>query len=85
MLKIDNNLRAFNESRRILADHQRRGEIAHLDSRIFPGGSQVDMGDSSKKDKWSIKMTGVSPKPNSVQVCLTGMSNCDDESAIGGK
>ncbi len=61
------------------------GELPILTAAYFPGGSPVDMTYSSKKDKWSIKMPGVSPKPNSVQVCLTGMSNCDDESAIGGK
>ncbi len=61
------------------------GELPILTAAYFPGGSPVDMTYSSKKDKWSIKMTGVSPKPNSVQVCFTGTLNCDDEFAIGGK
>ena len=59
-------------------------KLSILTAPYFPGGSPVDMTYSSKKDKWSIKMPGVSPKPNSVQGCFTGMSNCDDESAIGG-
>ena len=61
------------------------GKLPILTAVYFPGGSPADMTYSSKKDKWSIKMTGVSPKRNSVQVCFTGTSICDDESAIGGK
>ncbi|MCH8898691.1 MAG: hypothetical protein IIC33_10405, partial [Chloroflexi bacterium] len=62
------------------------GASPDLTATYSPGGeTPVNMTYNPKKNKWSIKITGISGKPNSVKVCFISTSNCADETGVGGK